>query len=80
MNAQLRKAINPSQMMIINSFATVTTKQEEEELRDLLLNYYNSKLEKEMERLWDNGTLNQEKLDTMRTEHFRTPYTSLRND
>ena len=78
--AQLSQVMNPAQMMVINSFATVTSHQEETELRELLLDFYNRKLQKEMERLWDEGVLNQEKLDEMRTEHFRTPYTAMKND
>lgn len=79
MIAQLSQAMNPAQMMVINSFATVTSPQEEEELRELLLDFYNRKLQKEMERLWDEGILDQNKLDEMRTEHFRTPYSSMRD-
>lgn len=66
--------MNPTQMMIINSFATATSQREEEELRDLLLNYYNNKMQKEFARLWDEGLLGQEQLDAMRNDHFRTPY------
>lgn len=77
MNVQLSQVMTPAQMMVINSFATVTSPQEEEELRLLLLDFYNKKLQKEMERLWDEGVLDQNKLDEMRTEHFRTPYTSM---
>ena len=32
------------------------------------------KSQKEIDKLWDNGTLNQEKLDEIRKEHLRTPY------
>ena len=35
----------------------------EDELMDMLRNYYAMKLDKELERLWDEGILNQEKLD-----------------
>lgn len=80
MIAQMSQVMNPAQMMIINSFATVTSQQEEEELRNLLLDFYNRKLQREMEHLWDDGILNQEKLDEMRTEHFRTPYNAMHHD
>lgn len=80
MTAQLSQVMNPAQMMVINSFATVTSHQEEEELRSLLMDFYNRKLQKEMERLWDEGVLDQTKLDKMRTEHFRTPYKAMQYD
>lgn len=79
MTAQISQAMTPAQMMVINSFATVTSPSEEAELRMLLLDFYNRKLQKEMERLWDEGILDQDKLDEMRSEHFRTPYTAMRH-
>lgn len=72
MQARITQAMNPVQMMIINSFATATSQREEEELRDLLLNYYNRKMQDEFAKLWDEGTLDQKQLDALRNEHFRT--------
>lgn len=67
-------AINPAQRMIIESFAASRDEDELKDLMDLLRGFYATKLKREMQRLWDNGTLNQEKLDNMATEHLRTPY------
>ena len=74
MNAVLSNVMNPAQMMIINSFASATSQKELDELRDLLLGYYNQKLQEELKRLWANGTLDQKRLDELKDEHFRTPY------
>ena len=41
---------------------------------DVLRNFYTARLEKEMQRLWDNGTLDEEALERLRGEHLRTPY------
>lgn len=67
-------ALNQSQMMILESFAGAQDEQEVNDLMDVLRNYYAQRLEKEMQRLWDDGTLNEEKLDQLRGEHLRTPY------
>lgn len=67
-------AINPAQRMIIESFAASRDEEELKDLMDLLRGFYATKLKREMQRLWDNGTLNQEMLDNMATEHLRTPY------
>ena len=40
----------------------------------LLLDYYNQKLQEELQRLWADGTLDQKRLDELKGEHFRTPY------
>ena len=74
MNAVLSNVMNPAQMMIINSFASATSQKELDELRDLLLDYYNQKLQEELQRLWVDGTLDQKRLDELKEEHFRPPY------
>lgn len=66
--------MNESQMMILESFAGAQDEQELNALMDVLHNFYASRLDTEMQRLWDDGTLDQEKLDQLRKEHLRTPY------
>lgn len=66
--------MNESQMMILESFAGAQDEQELNALIDVLRNFYASRLEAEMQRLWDNGTLDQQALDGLRHEHLRTPY------
>ncbi len=69
--------MNPAQMILLESFASVNTQEELNGLVNVLKIYYAQLLDKEMERLWDNGTLDQTALDNMRHEHFRTPYRKL---
>ena len=52
--------MNEAQMMILESFASATDEQEINDLMDVLRLFYARRLEQEMSRLWDNGTLNQE--------------------
>ena len=66
--------MNEAQMMILESFAGATDGQELNDLMDVIRDFYARRLEAEMNRLWDNGTLNQEALDQLKNEHFRTPY------
>ena len=66
--------MNESQMMILESFAGAQDEQELNALMDVLRNFYASRLETEMQHLWDDGTLNQQVLDKLRDEHLRTPY------
>ena len=66
--------MNEAQMMILESFAGATDEQELYDLMDVIRDFYARRLEAEMNRLWDNGTLNQEALDQLKNEHFRTPY------
>lgn len=63
--------MNESQMMILESFAGAQDKQELNDLMDVLRDFYAKRLEREMQLLWDNGTLNGEKLEHLRGEHLR---------
>lgn len=67
-------SMNPSQIMILESFAAAQDEQELNALMDLLRNFYATRLEAEMQRLWDEGTLDQQALDQLRSQHLRTPY------
>ena len=65
---------NPAQMAVVESFASVKSEEELVSLTKLLKHFYADRLKKEMGRLWDDGTLNGEKIEAMRGEHFRIAY------
>ena len=66
--------MNQSQMMILESFAGAQDEQELNELMDVLRDFYAQRLEREMQRLWDNGTFDEKVLEKLRGQHLRTPY------
>ena len=43
-------------------------------IRNVLASYYAQKAEEEMDRLWDNGTINEQVIEQWGKEHMRTPY------
>ncbi len=43
-------------------------------VRQLIVNYYAQKVQEEMDRLWDNGTINEQTIEAWGNEHMRTPY------
>ena len=61
-------------MMILQSFANIQSPQEEEALMKHLQIFYAQRLEEEMQRLWDDGTLDDVALDKLKGEHLRIPY------
>ena len=67
-------ALNTAQIMILESFASVKTQEEMDELMDMLGGYYAKKVDRELERLWNEGILDQKKLDELSEQHLRTPY------
>ena len=70
--------LNAAQIMILESFASAKSQEETNELMDMLRSFYAKKLDQELERLWNEGTLNQEKLDELKEQHLRTPYRPVR--
>lgn len=66
--------INPAQMLILKSFASVSSEEELSALKKTLKKFYAQRLENELDRLWTDGSLDQKRLDELQTEHLRTPY------
>ncbi len=61
-------------MLVLKSFANVSSEEELSALMKTLKKFYAQRLEKELDRLWADGTLDQKKLDELQSEHLRTPY------
>ncbi len=67
-------SMTPAQMMVIESFASVTSEEELAALMKVLKKFYASRLENELTKMWDDGSFDQKKLDQLKEEHLRTPY------
>ena len=52
----------------------VRTIDDVQAIQQILANYYAQKAEAEMDRLWDNGTINEQVIEQWGQEHMRTPY------
>lgn len=69
-----RTVFNEAQREILDILSCIRTDEELHELKTLLLKFLNDKLQKELDTLWDEGIINENKLEEWRTIHFRTPY------
>ena len=65
---------NAAQIEMMKAISCSETEEELYELKLLLSKFFAAKAQKELDKLWDDGTLNQEKLNEIRKEHLRTPY------
>ncbi len=54
---------NPTQIHLLKMFSLDKDEQGLMELKDVLYNYYSKKMNNRLNELWDNGTLNQARLD-----------------
>ena len=69
-----RLQISPAQYELLNILSCVNKDEDIVELKSLIVQFLNTRIQKEIERLWDNGTLTKEKVDAWGHEHMRTPY------
>lgn len=72
MQQQLR--LNSAQYELLNVLSCVDKEEDVAELKSIIVQFLNSRLQREINRLWDNGTLTEEKVDSWAGEHMRTPY------
>ena len=65
MEAVLRQSpvFNPMQIHLLQMFSLDKEEKGLIELKDVLYNYYSKKMNNRLNELWDNGTLNQVRLD-----------------
>ena len=66
--------LNQAQMDFLRLLSHFNTEEQVRELNDLVCQYYARKVDEEMDRLWEEGEWNQEKIEETLKEHLRTPY------
>lgn len=65
---------NPAQEHILRMLSFSNSEEDVIELKKVLFDYYSKKLQAEADKLWDEGVLNDEKIEGLLKEHLRTPY------
>ena len=66
--------LHQAKMDLLRVVDRIKTVDEIQVIRNVLANYYAQKAEEEMDRLWDNGTINEQVIEQWGKEHMRTPY------
>ncbi len=69
-------ALSPFQIQMLELTSRVRSEGEMRDIRRMLAAYFAKRAEDEIDRLWDEGTLNEEVMEAWKTEHMRTPYRS----
>ena len=65
---------NPIQVQLLRMLQYMKSDKELLEVKQVLSSYLASKLDEEMDELWDSGQWNNEKNEALLKEHLRTPY------
>ena len=73
MNAQIAP-LSPAQVNILDMMSFIKTPKAIDELNDILSNYFSNRLDEEINKLWADGTLNENKVECFRHLHERTAY------
>ena len=60
--------LNPTPMHLLKMFSFNKSEDFAREIQDVLTRHFQAQIDAEADRLWDEGVLNQEKLDAIRHE------------
>lgn len=67
-------ALNEAQMKMLDVVAMLDDAEALDGLRQVVCSYLQSQLDGELNRLWEEGKLDEQKIESFRTLHERTPY------
>ncbi len=62
MESHVRQPFNPAQLELLSTMASLTTEADLIELKQAIARFFAERADREMERLWDDGTINEETL------------------
>ena len=66
--------LNEAQLELLRMMSVFNTPDAVADLKQAVSNYFAQQAEDEINRMWDEGTLTEEKVESFRTLHERTPY------
>lgn len=73
MNTAL-STLSPAQVNILDMMSFVKTSKAIEDLQQVLSDYFAKQIEEDIDQLWKEGVLTEEKVESFRHLHERTPY------
>ena len=68
------KPFTPFQIEMLELVARVSSEVEMQDIRRMLGQYFAKRAEDAIDRLWDEGVLNDNVMEKWKSEHMRTPY------
>lgn len=69
---ETRTFFNPVQLHLLKMFAVNGDEHRLNEMKDVLCNYYQQKLDNKLNKLWDEGVITLDKLEEIKHSHLRT--------
>jgi predicted 3-demethylubiquinone-9 3-methyltransferase (glyoxalase superfamily) len=66
--------LNEAQLELLKMMSAFNTPEAVSDLKQAISNYFAQKTEEEIDKLWENGTLTEGKIEEFRNLHERTAY------
>ena len=73
-NDMIMSYMQMAQLDVLNLVRGINTEVEYMDFRNMLARYFADKAQKQIDALWDNGTINEQTIEAWGNEHMRTPY------
>mgnify|MGYP006873000129 FL=1 len=70
---------NQAQLDLLRMMSLVKTDETMSELKAVIARYFAQKARLEMQKMWENGEMYEEKFNSFRNLHERTPYRKARH-
>lgn len=66
--------LNQAQLQILDMMSFVKTPEALKDLKQVISDYFAQKADAEMNKMWNDGILTEERVESFRHLHERTPY------
>ena len=67
-------SFTPAQYEVVNMLSCLKRESDVVALKSILVSFINERLQGELDRLYEDGTLTDEKMSELAGRHLRTPY------
>ncbi len=65
---------NKAQIEMLDLMSRIDSEEELLEIKKVISEYFMRKADEELDKLWEDGSLNESKMEKLRYSHLRTPY------
>ncbi len=63
-----------AQLDVLNALQGIRSEADYTDFRNMLARYFAEKAQKQIDALWDNGSINEQTIENWGNERMRTPY------
>ena len=63
--------LSPAQYEVLNLLSVIHREDDLADLKSVIVQFLNTRLQNEIERLWENGTIDEKKVASWQQEHMR---------